>query len=415
MEGIIKFFKRVTGLTPTPDQVKFLKALADINIKKIAVSSGRRCGKTLCVAIGCLWFVFIYAPAYRRQIKILLISAQDNEIYEYMGEFFSKKGHEKYRDEIVKEGRDGPIPVKGFDLKSGCKVWARGATGGQIRGKGADIVIIDEACSIKDKIITVAMGTFQGSIYKMALTSTVHDTKSIFMDICENHEEKGYEYFTWSEEDCPWIPKALIKMKRDSMTKQEFMVEVEGKIPPLSERSLFPHKNVKKCLVDHIISEGGEKEAGLDFGYSVGKTVITITERIGYRRKLLFQKSWSKTPIEECYKEIKNICERYKVTIIKADNKPPEYPKFLGKKLGSIPIVYLDMTFHKAPMLGQLVRRVRQGYLEISTKQVALIIQLKKYRKKKRAGDDLVDSLAMSCYESNFKPISRGKIIISKF
>lgn len=408
---ILKFFESVTGLTPTPAQEKFLLALADSTIKKVIVSSGRRCGKTLCVAVYCLWLVFEYTKTVNRPIKVLLVSAQENEIYNHMSDIFIRQPN-LAKGKVVREGREGrPIPVKGFELHSGCKVWARGATGGQIRGKGADVVIIDEACDVKRKIITTAKGTLQGDLFKFVLTSTAHELRSYFVEVAENAEKRGYDYYTWSELDCPWLDKALIADKKKEFTRVEYMIEVEGKIPPRHLRAFFPHKHIKDCTVEGVMPEGGVREAGLDFGQVVGKTVLTITEKNKSRRKVLFQK-WYRKPLEECLEEIQKVLSKYKVVIVKADSKPAEYQKVVGKKLGSVPVKYIDAKFHKSNMLGQLQRHIQHHTITWDKDQVKLILELKKYRRGKRSGDDFVDSTALAVYELPYKTDPEPRIFI---
>lgn len=407
---ISQFFEAVTGLVPTQAQKDFLNALADSTIKKVIVSSGRRCGKTLCVAVYCLWIVFDYTKTVNRPLKVLLVSAQENEIYNHMRDIFTRQPD--LTNEVVTKGRDGPIPVKGFDLHNGCKVWARGATGGQIRGKGADVVIIDEACDVKRKIITTAKGTLQGDLFKFVLTSTAHELRSYFVEVAEDAEKRGYDYYTWSELDCPWLDKALIADKKKEFTRVEFMIEVEGKIPPRSMRAFFPHKHIKACTIEGIMPMGGVREAGLDFGQVVGKNILTISEKNKSRRKVLFIKHYRK-PLEECLEEIGETLRKYEVKIVKADSKPAEYQRVVGKKIGSIPVMYVDAKHHKNKMLGQLQRHIQQHTIEWDKDQVKLILELKKYRKGKRSGDDYVDSLALSCYEMPYKTKAKVRVSFS--
>jgi len=54
---------------------------------------------------------------------------------------------------------------------------------------------------------------------------------------------------------------------------------------------------------------------------------------------------------------------------------------------------------HKEALIGQLEKKIRQHSLEIGNNRMALIGQLLKYKRKMQFGDDLVDALALSCYE----------------
>lgn len=417
MESLVDFFKRVMGFEPTSAQMKLLKGLEDpILYKKIVISSGRQTGKTLICAVASLYYCFVYSDHIGRPITVLLISAQENIVYKHLIKIF--RAHPEFGKRILKKGRDDPIPVKGFTVSdNGSEVIARGGTGGQIRGHGADIVFIDEAADVVKKIITTAMGNLSGDINKLVLISTAHNTNSYFVELCEDHKKRGYEYYTWSELDCPWHNKEFLKDKKKAMSWQEYKVEVLGLIPSKSERAFFiVHKKVK---VEHIVKEGGPKsviEAGMDFGESVGYHVLSITEKNGHRRKLLYMKRWKRsTLIEEILSEIKKLLKDYQVSILKCDSKPVEYQKYLTKRLGDTGVVYIDFKVHKEPMLGQLKRHLQKGTIEIENTQKALFIELAKYRLGKRAGDDRVDSLALSVYESELpSPIPTGAFIVSR-
>ena len=402
---IIPFFKKLTGLDPTPAQSRLLHAIADPKIKKILVSAGRQTGKTLTCAVGGLSWVF----EYNKPIKILLMSAQESVLYFHMREIF--KNNSKLEESIIAKGTYSIIPLKGFETSMGDIVYVRGSTHKQVRGLPADIVIIDEACEIKDEIILTAMGNLSGPISKLIILSTSHVLDSLFVKWACNPKLLGFEFFTWSAEDCPWHSKEWLATKKKAMSKAMYAVEVLGRPPTKSERSFFPHKHIKACVVEQLTPEGGIREAGLDFGEVVGKNLLTITEKNGIRRKVLFQK-WYRKPLEECIDDIQSVLEKYKVVIIKADSKPTEYQKVVGKKLGSIPVHYVDARFNKDNMLGQLKRHIQRHTIEIDKGQVRLVMELKKYRKGKRSGDDRVDSLALSCYITPHSTKPEGRIII---
>ena len=399
---IVSYFKFLTGLTPTTDQAKLLKTLTNKNINKIIISAGRQSGKTLTCAVAILWFIFESGL----KIKILLLSAQDNILYFHIREIF--KNHPEFEKSIVAQGVYSIVPLKGFETTNGNQVFVKGATEKQIRGIPADIVIVDEACEVKDNSILTAMGNLSGNISKFILLSTPHNKTSLFVEWA-TEEKPTFKIHQWSSEGLSWHSKEILKEKKKRMSKQMYAVEVLGRPPTKAERSFFTRKHISKCILDvEAIREGGpvsRLEIGLDFGMTESYTVLTLTERIGTtHRKILDIKTW-KLPPQEVAKKIvnyiSNVKSRFGVNsyLIKADSKPPEYKKALKKLTNKV--YFLDATFHKEHMLGQLQRMIRAHNLIIPSKFVPLIKQLGRYRRGMKKGDDLVDSLAYSIYEPN--------------
>jgi len=141
---------------------------------------------------------------------------------------------------------------------------------------------------------------------------------------------------------------------------------------------------------------------------------------------VLFQKEWKNRSVEETAPDIAKLLDEHNPILIKVDDKPVEYrgkvEKFTRKK-----IHYIDASRRetdiagrlmtcKDHMMGQLQRKNREHHLIISQKFVDLIIQMRKYRRGMDRGNDLVDGLALACYEPSepfqVKPI--GRIIFGK-
>lgn len=406
MESLKSFFKRITGLTPTPEQEQLMDDLQDLKVKKLIISAGRQSGKTLICAVATLWYCFVYPNS----VKILLVSAQESVLYYHIREIFKKNPW--MADDIIAKGVYDLVPMRGFETNNGDIVSVRGSTDKQVRGLPADIAFIDEAADIKDDIILTAMGNLSGQISKYILISTPHK-EGLFVSWASEPDKLGFKLNTWSSEGLPWHDPEIDKMKKQSYSKAKYAIEMLGRPPKKSERAFFPKKHLDKCLVRNIMPEGGVREAGLDFGSSVGKNILTISEKNGIRRKVLYQKHFRK-PIEEALEEIGKTLTKYKVQIVKADSKPASYKQAIGNKINGVKVAYIDARFHKDNMLGQLQRHIRRHTIEIDRKQVPLILELQKYRKGKRSGDDRVDSLALSIYEYPYSTKPRGKVLIGK-
>ncbi|MGB9855837.1 MAG: terminase large subunit domain-containing protein [Caldisericum exile] len=405
-EKIEDWFKFLTGLEPTGDQVNVLKSVTNLEDKKIVVSAGRQSGKTLTVAVAILYWVF----CYNEPIKILLISPQTNVLYYHIRNIFDRN-KDLFEGHVLAEGVYSLVPLRGFTTDRGTQVWVKGATDKQIRGIPADMVVIDEACEVKNDIILTALGNLSGKISKIILLSTPHKSNSLFVKWATEPESQ-FKVFQWSSEGLAWHDKTLLETKRKEMSREQYAVEVLGRPPTKEERAFFPKKHIDKCIFEgESVREGGQIEIGVDFGETESKTVLTVVEKIGkIRRKVLYVKSW-KLPPELVAPEIMTEILKWKPSIVKADNRPKEYREALKKLTDKI--VFLDGIFHKDLMLGQLQAHVREHNVLIPQNQVELIKQLTTYKRGKSTGDDYVDSLALACYEFEVPRTSFSKVAIS--
>jgi len=402
--NIEDYFEYLTGLKPTKDQAELLKTLTDMSNKKIIISAGRQSGKTLTCAVAVLWYVF----EYDKPIKVLLISAQENILYFHIREIF--KRHPEFTEEIVAQGVYSLVPLRGFESKRGSIVYVKGATDKQIRGLPADVVFIDEACECKDDVILTALGNLSGPISKFILLSTPH--KDNLFTRWATDENSGFKVHMWSAENLPWHDKTILETKKKEMSSEKYAVEVLGRPPTIQERGFFSRTHVNKCITESpIVREGGTIEIGIDFGEIESSTVLTVIERVGrIKCKILNIKKW-KLPPELVSDEILVEIRKWNPTIVKADNKPPEYMNILKSKTRKI--VFIDCTFHKELMLGQLQKLIREHNILIPQHEVELIKQLTTYKRGMKVGDDYVDSLALAVYDYGFKP-SYGKVFIGK-
>jgi hypothetical protein len=394
---IIEFFKKVTGLEPTEDQKQFLEALVDPARPKNAASCGRQTGKSLCSAVTVLWWIFNYPEP----INVLLMSAMDSYVYDHIEQLFHK--NPDLLAEVVVEGVSGLVPLRGFAIKKGSRVHVRGSTSKQVRGLGADIEVVDEAEEIPDELLTTALGNLRGELSRCVWLGTSHK-EGLFTRVIRNPKRFGFTGFTWSAENCSWHAPELLKTKKAMMSHQQYKVEVLGQVLSAEDRALFPSKHIAKCIYDTISKENSPHsriEAGIDWGFDPCRTVLCITERIFNRRRLLYINSWARKPIEEIAPEMAHLIEKHGVTLVKADAQPSDYKHKL-EKFTKVPVYYIESNMHKDAMLSQLQRKIRQHTLELSMgdhSSVTLIAQLRKYRRGKRTGDDLVDALAFSCYD----------------
>ena len=297
-------------------------------------------------------------------------------------------------------------------------------------------MVIDEADKVKEEIILYAIGNLTGSIAKLIMLSTPDTDTSLFVKWVRevlNKERKDFKLFTWEAtiDKCKWHDKEQEKLKEKEYSKEMYATQVLGRPKMEQERTFFPLKHLNACILDvEPIREGGQDswlEAGIDMGFN--NTVLVIRERIGTtKKKIIFVKEWKKHPIEEIAIEIAKFLDSYDVRYTKVDSKAGIGVQVKGQleKYTRKHITYIDAnvkianelgewTSNKEQMMGQLLRTIREHQLIIPLCFTEAIIQLKKYRRNMQTGDDIVDAIALACYNPLI-PLSdkiRSKVIFT--
>ena len=141
-------------------------------------------------------------------------------------------------------------------------------------------------------------------------------------------------------------------------------------------------------------------EAGIDWGHESGTTLI-IRERIGTTKaKIIYLYQWIKIPRDKMAKELAKDLDTYKPEVVKADSRPTDYQgwveKYTRRRIHYVNAEDQDTDeggrpiTHKAHMLGQLARRVKEHQLIIPIPYAKPILdQMRIYRRGMRSGDDL--------------------------
>jgi hypothetical protein len=406
MIGIIEYFHNLTGFDPTDEQVETLIDLTTDALKGLVLCYGRGFSKTLCAAIVTLWYA--EKSLETTPIKIMLVSSQDT-MWEYIEKYIAKS--ELLMVNRLYKGKYEEVPKEGFRLKNGTIVFTFPQTN-KVRGNRADIVIIDESADCPREILNSASLCLTGANpNRIILLSTPHK-EGLFTDIVRDPHAFGYLVKVKSSENLSWNKLTMERIKKmysaKGMTKSEFKMEVLAQIPALTELNYFPRTHLTKCIQQvgcNRLFPNSSLEAGIDWGYDE-PTVLTVTEKSHTQRKSIYQKSWRHKPIEELAPIIAEVLKGFEMAkfpnITKADKFPVEYKGCVERYYSDLHINYVNLSDHKQSALEQLQRRIRQQSIIIPSMLVDLIIQLRNYRLEMVRNDDLVISLALSCYEGNF-------------
>lgn len=408
--NVVEYFTFLTGLTPTEDQKKLLIDLLDADRKRILIAAGRQVGKTLTCAVVIFWLAF----ELEEEIKILLVAqgtASDPPIYTKIKEIF-RRNREYFINKVIIVNKYEDLPKYGFETRKGSYVHYRNATEGQVRGVTTDFVFIDEAGIVKDDVTLSAFDCKSGKWSKFICLSTPPEKANLFTRWFNKATELGFTVHHWSELGLSWHSEDDLKFKKSEYSWQRYKREVLGQFLSTEEMTYFEIKDITLCTHEHVERENvpnSRIEMGIDWGESVGETVVTITEKIYNRRNYLFVKRWRKVPYEEQLPEIKALQDQFKPYVTRCDSKPSFVVDMAKKQLKNLKII--DFQFHKKEMLAQLSRKIKTHSLAIGKNQVDLIKQLKSYRLGKRAGDDMIDSLCLSIFETSSESTGKTNII----
>lgn len=179
-----KFFEEITGNIPYPYQVKFLKRMESLRNEYAIISAARGTGKTECLAILALWYVYVLpltSPGIPMKVIILAGSERQARIaYNYILSYISKIP-------FLQKALAKDPTAEEILFVDGSWIRPLPASEKSVRGHHPDLLEIDEACSAKDYLLKAALPMIGTSQYpRLVLSSTPDKFFSLFVDIYSN-------------------------------------------------------------------------------------------------------------------------------------------------------------------------------------------------------------------------------------
>lgn len=216
MMGLMKM-NNINIILPTPHkkQKEILNAYFNTDVKNITVSAGRRGGKTTII------FALALIEACKAKQVIYICPLFKN------AKFFFR--------EILKLIPPALVKVNNSDLeirfKTGGEIKFYGADGdsldGNIRGRSADLIIIDESAfigSLKDKVDGVLSACLSDRDGRMVMISTPYG-KNDFFELCQLNDGVLYQHFHYTTYDNPYIKKSVIERFKQQLSTAHFNQE----------------------------------------------------------------------------------------------------------------------------------------------------------------------------------------------
>jgi hypothetical protein len=443
LENLVDYFKRITGLEPIESQIDILNCLQDPSIKSTAISAGRGYSKTLLASIASLWYSDVYSTYTKQPIDVLLISSQST-IYNRVDTVF--RNHPELKQRLRNLGRSLEIPIKSFQFKDNwSQVFRIVPTTNSIRSQRCSLLIIDEAASISDNIINVALSCPSGSLNKTILISTPHKEHSMFNSIIKS-QPKGWTIKQYPSTLCSWMEQTLERLKAQmeigKFTPEEWAVEVEARVPEIEEQSRFDAKDVMSIVQKGIGLIGSTESkivAGLDWGYGKNNRsllVLVIAEKLRTKYNIIKVSTWNSDTINNAFSEIAKILSEYNPHRINADSKPTEFRGTIEAQGLKLKINYIDLSkryiegqekekttklpfeketgiTYKQIATNNLSSLIRTRCIAIDSKEEALIEELKNYREGMQYGDDRVQALSLAVTDFPQKSAYSGMVYFS--
>ena len=249
-EDPVVFSKTILGFDPFPYQREFLRDFG----KRVIVCAGRQVGKSTVAAAKAIYFA-----ATRENSTILIVSAtmrQSMLIFEKVADFVEKS---ILRYSVEKKTRTRIV------FKNGSRIIAlpcgRGDT---LRGYTADLVILDEAAFMPDRVIAnVVLPMIAARDGYCWILSTPWDRGHIFYKIWSGG--KGWSKYYWPSKLNPLISGEFLQEQLELIGEERFLVEYEARF--LDEQSsFFPMSLLRKCIEDY----DPKIEKGAIYGYDPG-------------------------------------------------------------------------------------------------------------------------------------------------
>ncbi|MHA1642263.1 MAG: terminase large subunit domain-containing protein [Promethearchaeota archaeon] len=394
------FFEFITGFKPYKYQVKFLRCKS----KRIAVRSGRQVGKSLMAAVKALYRAFMYPKQ-----QILIIAAyrqQANLVFSAIKECINNS--EYIKDKIIRE----TLTQIHFDNGSVLYCLAAGL-GKSIRGFSPDMIILDEAAFVPDKVWEAIEPMAAVKDATIILLSTPFGKTGFFYEKFKTDE---YTKFHIRCRDCPAYKKEYLERMKKTKPQIIYQQEYEGEFVEVAN-NWFPLSLIKSCVVDGQEIDGAESGKvyilSVDFArFGNDESVFMVCE-VGNYLKVVKIIATSKLPITDAIGRIKDLHSIFNFKKIYLDSSPLGAGAVDLLRSENLPIETCDFHLkNKAELYKDLKLLMEQKRVKYYNNQ-KLILQLANLKYEFSAmgtlkfygedNDDYCDALALATKALNFK------------
>ncbi len=296
VKGPVDFAEKILDTKPFSYQA----ALLEDPSKRIVACMGHQTGKTTTIALKAIYFaqtnkgvtVLITSPSLRQSMIMFdhIMSFVFSSLY--------------LRSKIIRA--TGTLIQ--FDNKS--KIIALPCSEHMLRGYTANMIILDEASWIPEKVITQILFPMLTTTDGYAiLLSTPWDKNHFFYRAFVN---PAYSVHKVKSSECPLVTQHILDENRQNMTREEYLMEYEAEFVE-ALNSYFPQAlirssvelaqklGVELCCSLEASPPSGEYYGGLDFGKLQDFSVLTVLKREAETLKLVYMYQF---PLETPYTQV---------------------------------------------------------------------------------------------------------------
>lgn len=249
------FTQTLIGVEPFEYQKEFLDADSD---RRVFVA-GRRVGKSRCASWLSLW----YAVTHKNAEVLLTAKAQRQSM-----ELFNQIKKEIKNSDIPKSEWGIPRQTRTeleFDNGSRIVCLPVGRDGSNIRGYGADLLIVDEAAFINDEIFQEVLSPFLAvGDSTFVMTSTPFGKKGFFYEKCQDDDWYTQRVPTWKN---PLVDDKWIKEQQQNLTTFQFDQEIRGQFKESAD-AYFSNDEVMLCAADNVQQTSDVTYLGADIAHT---------------------------------------------------------------------------------------------------------------------------------------------------
>lgn len=242
---------------PHPAQEKILACKS----RMIILCCGRRFGKNAC---GSWWVPMkLYgSESEGRPMRVWFLAPTFNVVHEMEMQYLPM-----FRDVILNKTKGLYRSDNTYNLLGGHILEFRSAEMTGNIGAGVDILVIDEAAKIPDKVYSErVLPTLLGRCGKVFIISTPDPDNPknwFYREVLRGlgKMDKDISAFQFSTYDNPHIPVSELELLRESMSYSAFQTQIMAQFPD-DDYGVF--RNIKKCVMDGGIDDGYKNDIAVD-------------------------------------------------------------------------------------------------------------------------------------------------------
>jgi hypothetical protein len=243
-DNVIVFAERILGMVPHRKQAEFL---TDDHPVRVLIS-GRRGGKSTALAIWATWNGVRHRVA-GRSFEMLVLCPAIDQARVLLG-YVSSMLRTSPLGGLIEREVSAPFPEIG--LGAGVTIRARATTdrARNIRGRGADALLIDEAAFLPPEVIQeVAAPMLADRGGTLLLCSTPSDLGGFLHRMYERGQsgDRRIRSFHFPSTENPHLDQSYVQAQRAELTETQWAAEWEGVFTDPSAR-VFRWEDVAACI-----------------------------------------------------------------------------------------------------------------------------------------------------------------------